>query len=237
MFVDMHHHIVYGVDDGPQTPEDAQRMLVAAAQDGTEILVATSHISPGQVEFPYQKYADHLREEQAWCDANGLNIQILSGAEIFYTENTVRMLRDGYVPTLAGTKALLVEFSPDSTWKWIEDAVGGLTKAGYRVAVAHIERYRCMRDIRHVQTLRDEWNAMMQVNAHTLYTRQGLMTDHWLKKLHELRLIDLVATDAHNASSRRTCMTEAFEALCQAGGEPYAIALMVDHPCDLLGIE
>ena len=65
--VDIHHHIVYGVDDGARNREAMQSMLRVAYENGVHDLIATSHALPGLKEFPAQTYLDNLGEGRAGC--------------------------------------------------------------------------------------------------------------------------------------------------------------------------
>ena len=109
-YADLHHHVIYGVDDGPQTFEDAQNMLRRAHENGITDIAATSHATPGRHRFPMDTYLEHLRREQAWADEQGLGIRLHTGCEILYTDETARLLQSGEIPTIAGTRLVLVEF-------------------------------------------------------------------------------------------------------------------------------
>ena len=61
MFVDMHHHLIYGIDDGAQTIEDMKNMILTACRNGAEEIVATPHATPGREEFPGETYLSPFR--------------------------------------------------------------------------------------------------------------------------------------------------------------------------------
>ena len=60
MFIDIHNHLIYGVDDGPKTFATTQKMLSAACKDKVEQIISTPHITPGIREFPLKTYREHL---------------------------------------------------------------------------------------------------------------------------------------------------------------------------------
>lgn len=78
--IDIHHHLIYGVDDGPQTFSQMTDMLLRAADNGITVLVATAHAMPGVQPFPGETYLKHLCEAQNWSNAHGLGITICMGA-------------------------------------------------------------------------------------------------------------------------------------------------------------
>ena len=109
-FVDIHHHLIYGMDDGAQTWEQTQQMLTCAWQNDIDRIIATPHAEPGMEPFPMEQLMRRIRRAQSWCDEQRMQMEILPGCEIFYTPQTVWMLREGLIPTLAGSNYVLVEF-------------------------------------------------------------------------------------------------------------------------------
>ena len=89
-FLDLHTHVVYGVDDGARTEEQMLAMLDAAAANGITTLVATTHATPGLEEFPQERYQRHLDAAQAYCQQQGYGLRLYPGAELLYNP----MLRD-----------------------------------------------------------------------------------------------------------------------------------------------
>ncbi len=216
--VDMHCHLVYGVDDGAQKESDMQDMLRLAAENGVRHIVCTSHITPGEEPFPAERYADHLRKGQAFCEAEGLDIVLHPGSEILYTDHTPRMVREGKVPRLNGKWAVLVEFWYEVPFEKLCEAAEKLGERGEGMTVvfAHIERYKTLRSIRQIEKLRDDYGVLMQMNARTVYTKQGFLTDRWKKKAIGDGLIDMIASDAHNTGDRPCNMLKAWEWLRDA---------------------
>ena len=234
MFVDIHHHLIHGVDDGPQSFEHTQRMLLHAAEQGVSQIVATSHATPGREAFPAERYLRHLAQAQEWCDAQGLNLCIHSGCEVLYTDESPRLLSEGQVPTLAQTWAVLVEFFPGDPFERLCQAARALGNEGFTVVMAHVERYRALQSLKHVEELREEYDVKMQMNCNTLLTRKGFLMDRWTRKMIENGYIDYVASDAHNTSSRPCSMQACYEELFAKYGEETANALCFENQIKLL---
>ena len=238
-YADLHHHVIYGVDDGPQTFEDAQNMLRRAHENGITDIAATSHATPGRHRFPMDTYLEHLRREQAWADEQGLGIRLHTGCEILYTDETARLLQSGEIPTIDGTRLILVEFLPANDFRHIENAVRRLGNAGYTVIVAHAERYEGTRRVEDLLTLREELGAYIQINARTFISPGGFLssTRRWLKKVMENGCCDLAATDAHNVSSRPCLMRKCHETIAKEWGRDTADRLCAETSRQLLEIE
>lgn len=235
-FADLHHHVIYGVDDGPQTFEDAQAMLRRAHENGVTDIAATSHATPGRHRFPMDTYLEHLRKEQAWADEQGLGIRLHTGCEILYTDETVRLLQDNAIPTIDGTRLILVEFLPANDFNHIQNAVRRLGNAGYTVIVAHAERYDGTRKVEDLRALREDLGAYIQINAHTFISPGGFFAKRWLRKAMENGCCDLAATDAHNTSSRSCQMKKCHETIIKEWGQDTADSLCIETPRQLLGI-
>lgn len=221
-FVDLHHHLIYGVDDGAQSLEDMQQMILRASSEGVTDIVCTSHVTPGYEPFPKDQYAAHLEEARAFIAEQGIDLHLHPGCEVLYTDASARLLREGAFPTLAGSDVVLVEFVPDTAFRQIAEAAASFGMAGYSVLFAHVERYNALRSLKNVRTLREEYGVYMQMNAGMVLGKRGFVSERWYKRMMTEGYIDCVATDAHNLSSRVCRMKQAHEVLSRQYGEDFA---------------
>ncbi len=236
MFLDIHHHLIYGVDDGPRTFEETQAMLRQAYDQQVRQIVCTSHGTPGHHPFPSEQYVAHLEQTRAWCREVGLPMALYSGCEILYTDESPRLLKAGYFPTLGETWNVLVEFTPDADFKRLCDAARALGNAGFTVLFAHVERYSALRKIQHVETLRNEYGVLMQMNTSTVLMKKGFFTDRWVWKMLDEGLVDCVASDAHNVTSRCCTMKACYDALRARYDRETAMQLCGGFQRKLLGL-
>ena len=144
--VDIHTHVLPGIDDGAEKMALSYRMLRRSYKQGVRKVIATPHYvayhwrtKPQQIQELMEKLA--ARVQKAMPD-----LELYRGQEIQYFEGMVEMLREGKLLTLAGSRYVLTEFLPTSSWSQIEGAVRELTMAGYLPVLAHIERYQCLRE-------------------------------------------------------------------------------------------
>lgn len=224
-FTDLHHHIVYGLDDGPRNLAESIRMIKAAHADGIRRIVATTHAYTGIERFDLSLYLERLQEVQAWCAVNEPDLRIYPGCEVYYSEAAVRLLREGQLPTLANSRFVLTEYDVNLPFDKLFNAVRQLQKAGYLPILAHMERYRCLvKEPQHLIELKQTVDVRFQVNART-FIRTPFGLRKFIRYIINESLLDYVATDAHNTSTRPVCLTKAHAELTKRYGHQLADSL------------
>ena len=234
MLADLHQHLVYGVDDGPESPAEALEMLRLADSQGIADIVCTSHDCPGIRPLNMKRYIRHLEELTALAADEGLRVQLHTGSEIMYSPDTLQALQEGKLLTLAGTDRLLVEFYPDIPWLLLKKAAADLREAGGRMVLAHIEHYACLRQTAHLAQLREEYGVTAQMNAAAVLESGRLLQGRWVRSVLEQRLVDVIASDAHNTTDRACRLAQAYELLQNKYGTAYAEELCVRKPLMLI---
>ncbi len=221
-FTDIHSHILYGIDDGPKTRAEMEAMLDAAHADGIASIFATSHATPGLQPFNSELRRARIEEAQNYCIQKGYALEILSGAEILYTPALEQDARNNGLPALADTECVLMEFVPDVAYEEMTHAVEIAQQAGYTTIIAHMERYDCLRQQGNARRLKRDYPVYYQVNCHSLFKRGGYWKRQFLNKCFKRRLIDFVASDAHDCVKRPFRMKEAYAWLSRKYGQEYA---------------
>ncbi|NLD60488.1 MAG: hypothetical protein GX647_12655 [Clostridiales bacterium] len=234
MFVDLHQHLVHGMDDGASSFEETAQMLRAAHRDGIRHIFATPHIHPGREVFPFARYRENLQMARDFLKRERIPMGLYSGSEVLYTEETARLLGEGHVPTLGGTPFLLVEFPTAVSMNRMLAAGRRLNNAGYIPIYAHIERYGCLRTVRDVQKLKSLPDVRLQVNAETPLRKHGVFRSLFLNSLFREDLVDYVATDAHDMRSRPINMQASFQVLVEKYGKPRAENLTSRNQAEIL---
>lgn len=222
-YTDVHHHLLYGLDDGPSTKEQMYAMLKRAANEGVSCIVATPHVVPGIEKFDEMQYCRALDEANAFCTAKGLNLRVLSGAEVFYTDMTLAYLQQEKIHMISRRKHVLVEFPTDVKYLYLRDSLNELRRRGYRPVLAHMERYGCLTSWPPLAIrLRKETGALYQVNCSSVLGRGRFIRKIFVRWLLKHRMVDLVASDAHNTTSRPCRMNAACRLLKEKYGSDYA---------------
>ena len=202
-FVDIHCHILPGVDDGSQTPEETKAMLQKAWDEGIQIMVATPHYHKQRGKNDIELIKKQLLLTRKLAKEVHPKMQICLGMEIYYGEDVPELLKEGRVVSIRKSRYILVEFSPGDEFQYILNAVRKLQMSGHTVIIAHIERYNCLRkDISNVEYLR-EMGAYLQVNTGSITGSYGRSVKKFLREVLKAHLVQLVGTDAHG-SERRT---------------------------------
>lgn len=220
---DIHQHLLWGVDDGAETPEHMQAMLREAHRQGIRTVVATPHAIPGLEPFDLGLCRERQEEAQHFCYREGLDIKVHLGAEIAWTGQTILSLRQSRIPTLGDSDYVLVELWRDISWKTASDVVRQLIGAGYCPILAHPERY-CAFLMSPKQTIRfrEETGVLLQINAAALLNPAGILQRRFIRMLIDGRAADAVATDAHGCSERPVNLAAARDWLISSTDETYA---------------
>lgn len=212
--IDIHQHLIYGVDDGPKKWEDTIAMLTAANNQGVARIIATSHVFPGRVHFDYDGYLAKIDSVNKFAEEKGWKIRVVPGAEIYYTSKTLDMLVAQSIPTLVNSRYLLVEFQPEVKSADLFRALRELLNGGYKPILAHVERYLCLADEPELLQQLRSWGILIQMNASTVLKSKGwLGGKRFIRKLLKDDIVDFVATDAHNTTTRPVCLKEAYQFL------------------------
>ena len=221
-FVDIHCHILPGVDDGSQTPEETKAMLQKAWDEGIQIMVATPHYHKQRGKNDIELIKKQLLLTRKLAKEVHPKMQICLGMEIYYGEDVPELLKEGRVVSIRKSRYILVEFSPGDEFQYILNAVRKLQMSGHTVIIAHIERYNCLRkDISNVEYLR-EMGAYLQVNTGIITGSYGRSVKKFLREVLKAHLVQLVGTDAHGSERRTPKMQEAYKEVVKRCGEEYA---------------
>ena len=149
---DIHSHIIYGVDDGARTLEEAAGLVALDIIEGAEAIIATPHYyvdepsDPQVIRTRLQELRDFLRKTGKGRFPDGEEIELYAGNEVLWFESMTEKLQSGEILTLGGSRFTLIEFYPEEGYSTILRAVRKVRTAGYRPVIAHAERFRGIRE-------------------------------------------------------------------------------------------
>lgn len=232
--IDFHTHILPGIDDGPNSLDESVEMAYMAAEDGTQIIVATPH-APGFRGAMPQLLHSRLAELQAAVAEEGIHITIVPGNELFYNADLVSALRKKQVLSCNGTRTVLIEtYIAEPFPHDFRQAIYELQIAGYRVVLAHPERVTDVQDDPNILIPLIERGVLMQLTAQALTGDQGKRMQELAETLVRHHLVHLIASDAHGASYRPPLLSEAYAKAVNLVGQKMALAMVYDVPKALL---
>lgn len=230
--IDIHTHLLFGVDDGPSTIEESVEMLERAKAQGVDAMILTPHYRHGMFAYPKERIEENFG---ALCEpAKRIGMKLFLGTEHHVNSMMIEYIESGRVNTLAGTAYVLAEYKHDSEFEFIAKSVQDLLRNGYIPIIAHVERYMCMyEDLDHVDWLRD-LGAMIQVNANAILGQEGLKAKGFTKKLLKYGYVDFVASDSHDLKKRVNNMGKCREYLYKKYDARYVDRILEKNAGEIL---
>lgn len=208
--IDIHTHILPGIDDGSSSMEDSIEMAELAYESGVRIIVATPHCNiDGVFENYYtaewrelfQQFKRELKEE-------GIPIDLIKGMEIYASEDVAEKILEGRLIPIHNSRYYLIEFPFDADPYWMGDILESVLSINKVPVIAHPERYYCIQD--HPGILY-EWmrkGCLSQLNKGSVFGRFGRHAARSAEVLLEHNLVTCIASDAHSLYRRTTYMAD-----------------------------
>lgn len=224
--VDMHCHILSGLDDGAQSISETISMLRVAVSEGISDMIVTPHFRAGRFMTSPDAILQRLLQIQEIADREQIPIRLYPGSEIYYFDDIVSCLRQHCLCTMNGTEYVLVEFSPSAMFRTMQNAADRMLSEGYRPILAHAERYACLlKNVENALFLRDI-GVCLQVNASTVAGKNGMEGKRFVHLLLKRNAVDLIGTDAHGSIHRTPEISRCREIILRKYGGFYAYQIL-----------
>ena len=235
--IDLHCHILPGVDDGADSMDDALEMAWMAADSGVTTIIATPHCNlPGAGNKNY--ISSHLKERflhlQTCIKQAGIPLSVLPGAEVLCTPQVPDLLRQGELLTLAGSDYLLLEFFFDENLEYMDDMLHAITAEGLIPVIAHPERYEAVQRTPHIIERWFRSNYVIQLNKGSILGRLGRRAERTADWILSRGLAHVVASDAHSPAMRTPQMTQLHQYLSEVCAPEYTDILLQANPARIL---
>lgn len=232
--IDIHCHILPGVDDGAIDLEDALEMARIAQGDGIKTIINTAHYSPTFEYIKGKELMDKLIEFNKELKKNNIDIEVLIGNELYYSKDLLADLEKKQFYTLNNSRYLLIEFSPMNFPKNIKDVVYELKIRGYIPVLAHVERYKEFQE--NPKLIREviKEGALIQVNASSVTGKGPSVANKFCEVLLDKNMVQFIGSDAHRSNKRRPMLKEAYEYIAKTYGEERANTIFNTNPTNLI---
>ena len=237
--IDLHAHVLYGVDDGSRNLEESLRMARMAAESGVWAMAVTPHCNlPGFYEnYDSSELRGRFRELESAVREEGIPLKLYPGMEVFGRENLNELLKAHRLVPINGGRYLQIEFEFEEEPDWMNFLLETVREAGLRPLVAHPERYGA---VQADPELAYRWvlqGCALQVNKGTILGRFGRREQQTAELLLEHELAACVASDAHHSAFRTPHMSETAHYLEETYGRECVQLLMIDNPARILNSE
>lgn len=230
--IDIHNHLLYGVDDGPKTIEESIEMLRDAKQQGVEAIILTPHYRHGMFAYPVEVIDEHFGK--LLKEAKQIGIRLYLGTEYHVNSRMIEYLETGRCRTMAGTNYVLAEYEYETPYEYIISSVRDLLRHGYIPIIAHAERYACMlEDVDCAEQLR-EMGVLIQVNADAVLGDDGRKLKKYCKKMLQNGYVDVIGSDSHGIKRRASQMQKCQTYMYKKYDENYVEQLFVENPKKIL---
>jgi protein-tyrosine phosphatase len=228
-FIDLHTHILPGVDDGATDMSQSLKLLRMAWEDGTRTVVLTPHY-----RGKYKSHTpDDLRQEFSWLQEMARQelpgMRLYLGQEISYELDAPEAMHKGRVLTMNDSQYVLLEFKTNSLRSQIITGVNETINHGFTPIVAHVERYDISRKD---PSLVDElfgMGALLQLNADSVMGANGFGVKIFCHRLLKKEKVHFIASDAHDAHYCAPLLRDCFLRVYKKYGKEYAVRLFHEN--------
>lgn len=232
--VDLHAHILYGLDDGPNSLEETMAMLRIAVEEGIHTMAATPHFIHGANAYDAHQYQVRLDEIQEKILAESMPITLLPGNEMMLDEWTITNYQNQSARTLADSSYALLEFPILEIPRYSNNILDGLLKEGLTPLIAHPERYPEVQEEPGLVGRFIYRGCLMQVNSGSITGIYGKAATRTAKTLIQHHMVHLVASDCHTPGRRSPRLKEARNLVQKWMGTEVATQLFETNPAAVL---
>ncbi|MGJ0507138.1 MAG: tyrosine-protein phosphatase [Methylocystis sp.] len=232
--IDLHSHILPGIDDGAPDIATSLSMARAWVADGVSTVACTPHILPGLFPNTGPDIRQAVIQLQDRLDDAGIALKLVPGADNHVTPNFVDGLRRGHLLSLADSRYVLVEPPHHTAPPRLEDLFFNIMAAGYTPILTHPERLTWIEseyDLIVSLATRGVW---MQITAGALTGSFGRSPRYWGERMLCEGLVHILATDAHNIASRPPVLSQGLAYAARLVGDEEAERLAKTRPLAVL---
>lgn len=232
--IDVHSHIIPGIDDGAINFDESYSMFVEANKAGFTDIISTSHYIEGH-------YEEDSIKRHAWIKAmnkilinNNMELNLHCGSEIYITQNLIKLIKDKKASTLADSKYVLFELPMNNNIKYLNEIIFEIKSLGMIPVIAHPERYSYIQENPNLAITLISQGALFQGNYASVIGYYGKHAKRTLIKLLKANAIHFLGTDCHKMNDIYTKMDEIIKKLEKTIGKDKLEELSTINPKHIL---
>jgi protein-tyrosine phosphatase len=232
--IDLHCHILPGIDDGAKDLAVSIEMAKASVAQGVTVAACTPHILPGLYHNSGPAIRAATAQLQIALDQEGIPLTLVPGADVHMTPDFVAGLRSGHLLTLADSRYVLVEPPHHTAPPQLEDFFFNMIVAGYVPILTHPERLSWVPSRYEIIKRLAQAGVWMQITAGSLSGTFGRNALYWSQRMLDEGFVHLVASDAHDAERRRPDLAVGRELVVKRVGAEEAQHMVLTRPAGIL---
>lgn len=214
--IDIHNHLLPGVDDGSRSFDESIEVLKNLESVGYKSVILTPHyIRESRYSSNKENNLKVLNKLKEEIKKNNININLYLGNEIFYDKNIIDLLNNNEISSLNNSKYLLIELPMSGDVTGYEEVFSSLIRKGYKVILAHPERYfSFQKDYKKINNLVDI-GVLLQCNIESIMGGYGSSAKKTVKKIFKDKKVSLLGTDIHHKKDNYEIYLKAKKKICK----------------------
>ena len=232
--IDLHCHMLPGIDDGAPDLDLSLEMARVAVADGITVTACTPHIMPGVYDNTGELILGAIGSLQAQLDAAEIPLRLVCGADVHIAPGLAAGLRAGRLLSLNHSRYFLFEpphhVAPPRIEQTCFDALAG----GFIPVITHPERLTWIEGHYDKMLQMVRGGALIQLTGGSVTGRFGRRPKYWSERMLDEGVVHLLATDAHNLGNRSPVLSEARDAVAERLGEEVALDMVLHRPQEII---
>jgi len=228
--IDIHCHILAGIDDGPENMEQAVRMALVAKQSGIDRMIATPHFLNMVYQVDLNTVYDAVKKFSRELARQRISLKVFPGAEIRIAHDTCLMLKKGLLPSLAGSLYYLFELPEIFIKEGVLKVIQQLREMDVIPVIAHPERnHTLMKNPGVIKDFISE-NTRFQLTGDSVSGKNGAVSQKIAKEMIRLGQAHFIASDGHDPEFRKPSLKNIFKIVKRISNEKTARKILIENP-------
>lgn len=232
--IDLHSHILPGIDDGADSVEESLKMAQMCVEDGVTHLACTPHIMPQVYENTTEKIISLVTKFQKILELKKIPLTLVVGADAHLCHDMLEKLQDKRIPTLGQSNYFLFEPPHHVAPPTIVPFAQTIIANGFRPILTHPERLSWIENHYETMCKLGEVGAVVQITAQSITGGFGKRALYWSERMLDEGRVDIIASDAHNVKRRPPGLSKARDLIAKRLGESAASLMTIGNPGAIL---